>query len=112
MEYSNRLLDELHDAIYGNGNEPECDYENQTVNYNTNGDTYYCINTYSNNEVKSIMVCAICGEGKDKISGYREVYVEDNDIYTTIDYIIENLDEINASIDRQIEEKHRRKQEK
>lgn len=113
MKYNNRLLDELHDAIYGNGNEPECDYENQSVNYNTDGDTYYLINTYSNNEVKSIMVCAISGEGKEKISGYREIYVEDdNDIYTAIDYIIEHTDEINMSIDRQMEKQQRRKSQK
>lgn len=113
MKYNNRLLDELHDAIYGNGNEPECDYENQSVNYNTDGDTYYLINTYSNNEVKSIMVCAISSEGKEKISGYREIYVEDdNDIYTAIDYIIEHTDEINMSIESQMEKQQRRKLQK
>lgn len=108
MKYDDGILNELHDAIYGNGNEPEVDYENQTINYNEDGDTYYYINTYSNNVVKSIMVCAkVKGIDNDPtISGYREVYV-DNDFYSAIDYILEHMDEINESIDKQMEQKQR-----
>lgn len=103
MVYCDEILDEVHDAIFGNGCEPECDYEAKTINYNTDGDVFYRVNTYGNAEVKSIMVCAAIGEGKEGISAYREVHVEHDDIYAAIDYIVEHMDEINEHIERRIE---------
>ena len=108
MVYTDSLLDELHDAIFGNGNEPTVNYDEQSINYNENGDTYYWINTYSNREVKSIMVCARV----EDVSGYREIYVENDNFYEAIDFIVDHLDEINISIDKQMEEKQRKLQTK
>lgn len=106
MQYTNGLLDNLHDAIFGNGNEPKIDYEERTINYNEDGDTYYSICTYSSDEVKSILVCAKIADEKDKkkaLYGYREIYIENDDFFVAIDYINDNLEEINNSIDRQID---------
>lgn len=107
MIYKDGLLDELHDAIFGNGNEPKVDYNEQSINYNEDGDIYYWINTYSNNEVKSIMICARIKDKENKlnVSGYREIYIENDNFYATIDFIVDHLDEINMSIDKQLEEK-------
>lgn len=44
MVYCDEILDEVHDAIFGNGCEPECDYEAKTINYNTDGDVFYRVN--------------------------------------------------------------------
>ena len=41
MIYTDRLLNELRDAIFGNGNEPNVDYDEKSINYNEFGDTYY-----------------------------------------------------------------------
>ena len=109
MIYTDRLLNELRDAIFGNGNEPNVDYDEKSINYNEFGDTYYKINTYSNNEVKSIMVCAKVKniENNTSVIGYHEIYVENDDFYTAIDLVVEHLNEINMSIDKQMEEKQR-----
>jgi hypothetical protein len=110
MQYTNGLLDDLHDAIFGNGNEPKVDYENRTINYNEDGDTYYSIHTYSGDEVRSILVCAKVADEKDKkktLRGYREIHIINDNFYTTIDYIIDNLEEINESIDKQMEEQQK-----
>ena len=107
MVYTDSLLDELHDAIFGNGNEPTVNYDEQSINYNENGDTYYWINTYSNREVKSIMVCARIKDDDTNLSGYREIYVDNDDFYAAIDFVADHLDEINMSIDKQIEEKYK-----
>ena len=108
MKYTNGLLDELHDAIFGNGNEPRADYKEQSINYNEDGDTYYWINTYTNGEVKSIMICARVNDDNINLSGYREIYIDDDNFYATIDFVVEHLDEINMSINKQIEEKYRK----
>ena len=110
MIYTDSLLDELHDAIFGNGNEPTVNYDEQSINYNENGDTYYWINTYSNREVKSIMVCARIKDDDTNLSGYREIYVDNDDFDAAIDFITDHLDDINMSIDKQIEEKYRKLQ--
>ena len=110
MVYTDSLLDELHDAIFGNGNEPTVNYDEQSINYNENGDTYYWINTYSNREVKSIMVCARIKDDDTNLSGYREIYVDNDDFYAAIDFVADHLDEINMSIDKQMEEKQRKSQ--
>ena len=110
MVYTDSLLDELHDAIFGNGNEPTVNYDEQSINYNENGDTYYWINTYSNREVKSIMVCARIKDDDTNLSGYREIYVDNDDFYAAIDFITDHLDDINMSIDKQMEEKQRKLQ--
>ena len=109
MIYTDRLLNELRDTIFGNGNEPNVDYDEKSINYNEFGDTYYKINTYSNNEVKSIMVCAKVKniENNTSVIGYHEIYVENDDFYTAIDFVVEHLNEINMSIDKQMEEKQR-----
>lgn len=112
MKYTDGLLDELHDAIFGNGNEPIVNYDEQSINYNENGDTYYWINTYSNREVKSIMVCARIKDDNINLSGYREIYVDNDNFYAAIDFVTDHLDEINMSIDKQIEEKYRKLQTK
>lgn len=112
MKYTDGLLDELHDAIFGNGNEPAVNYDEQSINYNENGDTYYWINTYSNREVKSIMICARIKDGNINLSGYREVYVDNDNFYAAIDFVADHLDEINMSIEKQIEEKYRKLQTK
>lgn len=101
MIYTDKLLDELHDAIFGNGNEPKVDYNERSINYNEDGNTYYWINTFSNHEVKSIMVCARV----EYVSGYREIYIENDNFYAAIDFIVDHLDEINMSIDEQMKEK-------
>lgn len=108
MKYANGLLDELHDAIFGNGNAPRADYNEQSINYNEDGDIYYWINTYSNNEVKSIMICARVKDDNINLSGYREIYIDNDNFYATIDFVVEHLDEITMSIDKQIEEKYRK----
>ena len=110
MVYTDSLLDELHDAIFGNGNETTVNYDEQSINYNENGDTYYWINTYSNREVKSIMVCARIKDDDTNLSGYREIYVDNDDFYAAIDFVADHLDEINMSIDKQMEEKQRKLQ--
>ena len=110
MKYTDGLLDELHDVIFGNGNEPTVNYDEQSINYNENGDTYYWINTYSNREVKSIMVCARIKDDDTNLSGYREIYVDNDDFYAAIDFVADHLDEINMSIDKQMEEKQRKLQ--
>ena len=51
MIYTDRLLNELRDAIFGNGNEPNVDYDEKSINYNEDGDIYYWINTNTNGEV-------------------------------------------------------------
>ena len=109
MIYTDRLLNELRDAIFGNDNEINVDYDEKSINYNEFGDTYYKINTYSNNEVKSIMVCAKVKdfEHNSSVIGYREINVENDDFYTAIDFVVEHLNEINMSIDKQMEEKQR-----
>ena len=112
MKYTDILLDKLHDAIFGNGNEPTVNYDEQSINYNENGDTYYWINTYSNREVKSIMVCARIKDDNINLSGYREIYVDNDDFYEAVDFIVDHLDEINRSIDKQMEEKQRKLQTK
>ena len=112
MVYTDSLLDELHDAIFGNGNAPTVNYDEQSINYNENGDTYYWINTYSNREVKSIMVCARIKDDDTNLSGYREIYVDNDDFYAAIDFVADHLDEINMSIDKQMEEKQRKLQTK
>ena len=106
MKYTNTLLDELLYAIYGDSNDLNVDYDDMSINYNEVGDTYYRIVTYSNNEVKCIMVCASVTneDGKGKVSGYKEVYVQD-DFYDAIDYILENQEKIDLSLDRQIAQK-------
>lgn len=106
MKYDDLLLDELHDVIYGNGNEPYVDYEERTINYNECGDIYYYINTYSNDEVKSIVIGAKNKNENDKrfTMGYRKISIEDeDDFYSTLDYISENLEEIENCIVEQIE---------
>ena len=110
MVYKDSILDELHDAIFGHGNEPTVNYDEQSINYNENGDTYYWINTYSNREVKSIMVCARIKDDDTNLSGYREIYVDNDDFYEAVDFIVDHLDEINRSIDKQMEEKQRKLQ--
>ena len=105
MVYTDSLLDELHDAIFGNGNEPKPNYNEQSINYNEDGDTYYWISTHSN-EIISIMVCARV----ENISGYREIYIYDDNFYEAVDFIVDHLDEINISIDKQMEEKQRKLQ--
>ena len=114
MIYTDGLLNELRDAIFGNGNESSVDYDEKSINYNEFGDTFYKINTYTNNEVKSIMVCAKVKdiENNTSIIGYREICVENDDFYTAIDFVVEHLDEINMSIDKQLEEKQRNLQTK
>lgn len=110
MIYTDGLLNELHDAIFGNGHKPEVDYNEQSINYNEDGDIYYRINTYSNNEVKSIVICArIKGKKNDlNVFGYKEIYIENDNFYAAIDFIVDHLDEINMSIDKQLEEKLRK----
>ena len=107
MVYTDILLNELHDAIFGSGNEPKPNYDEQSINYNEDGETYYWINTHFN-EVISIMVCARV----EDVSGYREIYVENDNFYEAIDFIVDHLDEINISIDKQMEEKQRKLQTK
>ena len=46
MVYTDTLLDELHDAIFGNGHEPRADYKDQSINYNEDGHFYLLTKLY------------------------------------------------------------------
>lgn len=105
MIYTDNILDELRDAIFGNNSNVDVDYEGRVVNYNEVGDTYYIINTYPNDSIKSIMVCGKVKsiyENEPDASGYIEVHLKENDFYSVVDYIISHLENIDALIDMQI----------
>lgn len=106
MIYTDNILDELKNAIFGNNSDVDVDYEGRVVNYNEVGDTYYIINTYPNDSIKSIMVCAKVKsiyENESDATGYIEAHFEEeDDFYSVVDYIISHLENIDALIDMQI----------
>ena len=54
------------------------------------------------------MICARVKDDNINLCGYREIYIDNDNFYTAIDFVVEHLDEINMSINKQIEEKYRK----
>lgn len=105
-------MDDLHDAIYGNGNEPECDYENHTIGYNEDGETYFWVDVFCNGGgLKGISLCAYTKspDEKENPSVRARVGLSSFNGYETIDYIVEHRDELEEQLNRRFEEEYARK---
>lgn len=106
MVFKDDMLIDLKNMLFGTNSKIDIDLEGKIVNYNENGDLYYVVNTYSNNEIKSVLVCARV----DKISSYREIYLEESDIsfLDLIDRIILESDNTEEIINKNFNEKARK----
>jgi uncharacterized protein YjfI (DUF2170 family) len=106
MIFEEDMLIELKNILFGVNNNIEIDLENKIVNYNEFGDLYYVINTYSNETIKSILVCAKV----DDISAYREIFLKEDDIsfLNLIDRVILESDNTEEIINRKFNEKARK----
>lgn len=106
MIFEKDMLIELKNILFGVNNNIEIDLENKIVNYNEFGDLYYVINTYSNETIKSILVCAKV----DNISVYKEICLDDNDksFFDLIDKVIEKGSKIEEDINEKFTEKARK----
>lgn len=106
MIFEDNMLIDLKNMLFGTNSEIDIDLEGKIVNYNENGDLYYVVNTYSNNEIKSVLACVKV----DKISSYREIYLKENDIsfFDLIDRIILESDNTEEIINKNFNEKARR----
>lgn len=102
MNYDDNVLLKLKQFLFHN-DDIEVDFNNQTINYNECGDTYYTILTYSNNTVKSILICA---KTKD-IRVFVEVYLTNDDWYETLDYIVENGEMLEEKLNKRFEESYK-----
>ena len=103
MYYGDNVLRELKQLLFNN-DDIEVDFENKIINYNEYGDTYYKISTYSNNTVKSILICA----KTDDINAFVEVYLTNDDWYETLDYIVESGEKLEETLNKRFEENCKR----
>ena len=101
MKYMDNILDNIREFLYSKNDDVIIDYDNMTINYNECGDTYYIIYTYSNNEIKSILVCA----KNDNISAFVEFYIVNDDLYTTLENIVNVAEETEERLNKQFEKK-------
>jgi hypothetical protein len=106
MIFEKDMLIELKNILFGVNNNIEIDLENKIVNYNEFGDLYYVVNTYSNETIKSILVCAKV----DDISAYREIFFKEDDIsfLDLIDRVILESDNTEEIINKKFNEKARK----
>ena len=85
-----------------NIDEGKIDYENGVVNYNEEGDFFYKVNTYSNEDIASILVVVKIKDDYASLDDemydyfdttYREFYVEDS-----FEDVIDHIFEINENL--------------
>lgn len=85
-----------------NIDEGKIDYENGVVNYNEEGDFFYKVNTYSNEDIASILVVVKIKDDYASLDDemydyfdttYREFYVEDS-----FEDVVDHIFEINENL--------------
>ena len=103
MYYDDNVLMGLKQFLFHN-DDIEVDFDNQTINYNEYGDTYYTVLTYSNGMIKSILICA----KTDDIRAFVEVYLTNDDWYETLDYIVENGEMLEEKLNKRFEESYKK----
>lgn len=108
MDKTEMFLNELHDALFGNGNDPECNYEDMTIGYNEDGDTYYClyIPMYSD-KPRTISMCAYVKGIQGDSDCKAGITINVDDWWETVDYIVEHNEELNERLTIEFEKKAR-----
>ena len=95
MDNKNRYLDDLHDALFGNGNEPECNYEDMTIGYNEDGEIYWWLDTnYWGKPICINMMVKIPEDDNFNKVSTRLGSIVGDDWYESLDYFIEHREQL------------------
>lgn len=98
MDKGRRYLDDLHDALFGNGNEPECNYNDMTIGYNEDGDVYYWLDVNRFGEPRCINVMITIENMHARVGSI----VGDN-WYESLDCFIEQRERLEEEVINKIE---------
>lgn len=100
-EVLNKYLEMLCDFIVGLEQRELINYEQMTINYNENGDTYYLLDAYSNGKLKGVQICACEVVNGKKKKVCREIYMSEFDSFENLmEFIVRHSEEIELYLDK------------